>query len=1394
MPPPVSNVSIERLHSVHLLDDELSGLQNQFERYTSHNPPIQSPDHLRAALRSSAIVVPKSVVSLLFEQCVRFPSSSQPALPPRKISSTPRANSLLLRTPRTMSLTQSSPTPSPGMLSAAAEDLNAGKAGPLGSHAVRRAASIFKLRAKHGAKEQEGKDERHDEPPTLRLDGYLRCCTIIKRLFLCCLDESRDAVDALVDQLKMLKPPPLPQAYAFPLRQRYRQQQQRGTVQSHIHSYAFADDMTVNKSHGSIDDQLDMYGVVLDDMKPLLLDDLEVPAVPTAPVSGGGGSSPSTVAEQTISKKHNVLSSAGAAAAAAVATTAASHGRQSPPISHGFVSDRELLAKAVGLLEAAKVTDEDGEDIMQRRASSPVGSDDDGHGEVSLLALRCALANYGLAEDPFGGSTLQMSASNLSPVLLNSPAQASLSDSAYEEKSSDSEIETAGDESPLQRAARLGHIPQLLSDPLLYAELSADELRRLLSETPETQKDLTPRGAALDFSDTLAGLETTIQLLRTNMKFKQRSFMGKNNASQQATFTAEIEGAEDDDGVDMMENPMTGQLEPVNTDSTDHPLLHKVTLPTDVAATRRMVTLARVEQNLFMTHERQKSVKTLGRILHGAAFGTDTAVVVEEEEQEEETEEEQEFLLDDTLEVAGDVAVEDEACNEDEKRKSGPSHDEHVAPVQGEETSLDLPPTPGVVEGILSSSSVLARKEAGELLRTVITVEAPDEPPRSALAAASDGTQMKAPSARVTIVTPRMDSGMASKDVSPRLKFVLPPSAGNSSSEIIPQSSSGLHAGGSSGGTFNADSTKGLSRKRSLTLTADDSNINASGAQQHRRRGGDGVKDNASSATGMSKKLHPLLHKLRTLLLKRLQKQRTRLTECGLTLSAGAVLHTGITPTNDALQGSSGRVASTFELEDEAAADGAPAAALSNSEKVFKRNAHLSAMDKEKQKLLVLEAAAQEHQRKLVDDRFRVCDMSCEDFYFVPQVKKRSPNLPFFLRKSFGPPIPATTLRSALRHRHDGDSSLSATGHVFLKKHGGRSCTTRMSDEIQKQKDHAAAIRDRRERAEAAEHALLSQLPIAPGIYPTVEIGDEPYNTKHNYRTLLNRKDAGVTGSMQFHAKKQLVHSFLEVDVAASQRLKNYEPPAWASRLYCEAETPQRLAIRQALVKESRMRQRPASAEPVSSSVSPAFTPACSKEFSPHRSASVASSQPRPQKASTSTHAAIPTIVVADGSPRGPSVTSLSGSLFLGIGSSGSSLSRNPSRSASRNASPRPVEPIAVPDAQPVSVPEPVERTSLAVARGVDFLRMRRLAREGATKQIDGNNISLMPRRQAKLSSQSAVNLSLNDDPAKSVVVSVSGVGHVLETSWFQKERAKVITHAVCKALRDSGGPSLLNL
>jgi predicted metal-dependent TIM-barrel fold hydrolase len=61
--------------------------------------------------------------------------------------------------------------------------------------------------------------------------------------------------------------------------------------------------------------------------------------------------------------------------------------------------------------------------------------------------------------------------------------------------------------------------------------------------------------------------------------------------------------------------------------------------------------------------------------------------------------------------------------------------------------------------------------------------------------------------------------------------------------------------------------------------------------------------------------------------------------------------------------------------------------------------------------------------------------------------------------------------------------------------------------------------------------------------------------------------------------------------------------------------------------------------------------------------------------------------------------------------------------------------------------------------------------------------------------SQSAVNLSFPDDPNKSVIVSVSGIGHVLEAAhWFQRERSAMITKAVVNALKDSGGPSYLTL
>ena len=260
-------LSIDRLQSVHLLEDELWGLRQKFEHHVGlQQEPVRSVEQLRAILHAAAIVVPKSVLILIFDQCVKFPSSVAPALPPPPqlasrgsflvntgiarsgslslgehslhasgatsphhpllSSRTPRASLLgsqdkiggLGRSPQEESFPgirqeqsmQLSPSAS-GVMPGSARRMTGGLGAVL---AVRRAMNVLKgSKGKHTQGNTKGGvdgADRSAEDACLTIEGFVRCCTIIKRLFLCCHDEGRDAVEALVDQLKRLKPPPLP--------------------------------------------------------------------------------------------------------------------------------------------------------------------------------------------------------------------------------------------------------------------------------------------------------------------------------------------------------------------------------------------------------------------------------------------------------------------------------------------------------------------------------------------------------------------------------------------------------------------------------------------------------------------------------------------------------------------------------------------------------------------------------------------------------------------------------------------------------------------------------------------------------------------------------------------------------------------------------------------------------------------------------------------------------------------------------------------------------------------------------------------------------------------------------------------------------------------------------
>ena len=1201
----------------------------------------------------------------------------------------------------------------------------------------------------------------------------------------------------------------------------------------------------------SAEDRLDSYGVVLEDMKGLFSEESEQQAnspfgdqrrlsnaFASAAATAAASGSPAPVAapsspQSLIARTASSLMTRKSSLSQPVTTASKSQ----PP---AFLTDTELLAKAITLCRSAK-TGDDGDEMLQQQEND---------GEVSMLALRCALANFGLAEDPFN------------PMCMSEAVTGMVTPGALSPRSG---ADIQEDDSPIRHAERYSHIPQLLLDPLLYATLTVEELKELLAGAASTYASDTSAAAAadgngdsddeardaataMDVMDTLAGLTTTIQLLRTDMKFKPVRSSNIAGGSQQATFTAEDDD-EDEAGVAMIENPMTGQLEPISTESTDHPLLRKMDPPSDIGLAKRLVKLARVEQDLFMTARRRQDVNTLGRILHGSAFTTENAVVVDDGNAEHTTEEDEEIYdADETLAQPEDA---EDATNEHEDEPvdlfafSAAEHRDDD--VEGELFSIAVVP-PVEVDGgasvahLASAEPSTSKSAAGGEEVTVLSDISPPMQPRSLMVSIrsadsqlSDSQPTPAlrpsmmpsndptPRAGSMMPSPRFDApgALSSKQPTPRLKFVLPeetnPVSGGRAARatfIVPDDhndNTNSLAGGISGGLGSSASLKSghqsgenppapLSRRRSIALTADDS---ATGAAKRRQGGAHG--DNASSASGLSKKLHPLLHRLRTVLLRRLQKQRARLTECGFALSCGAVLHTGITPTTDSLQQTaSGRFASVFSLEDEDVdgdlEDGV--LHLSNRDRVAKRNAHLTAMDKQKQQQLAAQHAAERHQMKLVDDKFRACDMSIDEFFFVPQMKKRSEMLPFFLRKSFGPQVQATRMRSAIKSRDDAETSLSSAGYLFLKKGEGRTSTTQMEEDATRQKAHTAAMIARRQKLAEEELALLGKLPISPGIFPVVDIGEQPYRTPQPYRTAVTKHVTRAPA--QYHAKKRLVHSFIDVDVAAPERAKNFEPPKWASRLYEAAATSQRLEARQRMITGSRgpaatinKSNRPSSAAsnrsashnsaPISFSRSASGSAgpridSSSPPLAPSRGTSRPS--PSPQPIHISTPERTTRVFPSSSSPQIPT-------LSIGQSSNGSNKGATPLSSP-------PLENLVSIDLHYSKADTdsdgksgafcssgPKERTSLAVARGVDYLRMRRQMRHMMSEPHH--------EMHAAAHSKSAVNLSLASDPDKSVVVNVAGVGHVLETSWFHKNKANVLKHAVCKALRDAGGPTYLS-
>ncbi|CUF40440.1 Hypothetical protein, putative [Bodo saltans] len=181
------------------------------------------------------------------------------------------------------------------------------------------------------------------------------------------------------------------------------------------------------------------------------------------------------------------------------------------------------------------------------------------------------------------------------------------------------------------------------------------------------------------------------------------------------------------------------------------------------------------------------------------------------------------------------------------------------------------------------------------------------------------------------------------------------------------------------------------------------------GGRSHFLASAPGVHDqggaaSASSATGTAAahRVHPLHHKLRQIILRRLQRLREHFSQHPFPVSRKANVRTGLTPTALPLfprrfSKSAGETSAVFSLEPNDSTfmlnkSSANASALRQTSDEGK--AQLAALDfmlnKSSANASALRQTSDEGKAQLaaLDDAFPPCDMSYAEFYFVPQLKR----------------------------------------------------------------------------------------------------------------------------------------------------------------------------------------------------------------------------------------------------------------------------------------------------------------------------------------------------------------------------------------------------------------------